>query len=287
MPRIGTHSNRREERTTSYYRGYKHTKALGSSRKIVYRCSKFRNGCRGTMKYTVATMGCFSVRPHTCRNAVVAGSIIDVLCVMKAHVDVLAIERIATSARQIWETVRGEFYDDDNQHVVRRRFELQAVRRIHRARNQHFSGDGYGVVEIPPLSLALNETATFFQFDYVSINHANTSKPKRLLAGAHPTLVNLLRYNGTTLFVDATFRLYHVDTNNRASGLFVPVYYMLSTARVESAYWNMIHFISQGTDQPIQPAGIVCEIEGALHNAIQTQFPNTIVVGCLFDMKQA
>ncbi|OWZ18125.1 hypothetical protein PHMEG_0007840 [Phytophthora megakarya] len=159
MPSIGTRPNRREERTTCYYRGYKHTKAWGSSRKIVYRCSQFRKGCRGTIEYTIATMGYSSVRPHTCSNAVVASGVIDALEVMMVH--------------------------------------------------------------------------------------------------------------------------------DLASGVFVPVYYVLGTARDESAYWNMIHFVPQGTDRQLQPAEIICDSEDALQNAIQTQFPNTIVVGCLFHMKQA
>ncbi|GMF23690.1 unnamed protein product [Phytophthora fragariaefolia] len=75
--------------------------------------------------------------------------------------------------------------------------------------------------------------------------------------------------------------------HDRVSGVFVPVYYVLCTSRDESAYWNMVHFITQGTDQQIQPAEVACDFESALQNAIQTRFPNAIVVGCLFHMKQA
>ncbi|OWZ11092.1 LOW QUALITY PROTEIN: hypothetical protein PHMEG_00015947 [Phytophthora megakarya] len=78
-----------------------------------------------------------------------------------------------------------------------------------------------------------------------------------------------------------------VMLHDRATGMFVPVYYVLSTSREKRAYWNIVHFIAQGTDQQIEPAEIVCDFEPALQNALQVQFPNAIVIGCLFHLKQA
>ncbi|KAE9055994.1 hypothetical protein PF006_g32815, partial [Phytophthora fragariae] len=75
--------------------------------------------------------------------------------------------------------------------------------------------------------------------------------------------------------------------HDRASGVFVPVFYVLSTSRTADSYWDMIHFIVQATDQQIEPAEIVCDFEAALMDSLQTQFPNAIVLGCLFHMKQA
>ncbi|KAG3114967.1 hypothetical protein PI124_g5244 [Phytophthora idaei] len=75
--------------------------------------------------------------------------------------------------------------------------------------------------------------------------------------------------------------------HDRASGVYVPVFYVLSTAITEDAYWDMVHFVVQATDQQLEPAEIVCDFEAALINALQTQFPNAIVLGCLFHMKQA
>ncbi|POM65201.1 Hypothetical protein PHPALM_19123 [Phytophthora palmivora] len=117
----------------------------------------------------------------------------------------------------------------------------------------------------------------------------------RILGWAHPALISLLRYHGTTLFVDGTFRCVPSGyaqcvvfmVHDRASGVFVPVFYVLSTSRTGDSYWDMIHFIVQATDQQIEPAEIVCAFESALMDALQTQFPNAIVLGCLFHMKQA
>ncbi|OWZ22519.1 hypothetical protein PHMEG_0002776 [Phytophthora megakarya] len=85
----------------------------------------------------------------------------------------------------------------------------QVVRRIHHARNQHYSGNVHGSLEIPPLSLALDDVVSFFQLHFITVNHDDLTKPTRILGWAHPALVALLRYHGTTIFVDGTFRCVH------------------------------------------------------------------------------
>ncbi|GMF17267.1 unnamed protein product [Phytophthora fragariaefolia] len=67
----------------------------------------------------------------------------------------------------------------------------------------------------------------------------------------------------------------------------MPVYYVLSTSRSGDSFWDMVHFVVQGTDQRLEPAEVVCDFENALIDALQTQFPNAIVIGCLFHLKQA
>ncbi|POM79137.1 Hypothetical protein PHPALM_3257 [Phytophthora palmivora] len=131
-------------------------------------------------------------------------------------------------------------------------------------------------------------TLCLFEFHYVSINHDNMNKTTRLMGWALPALTNLLRYNGTTLFVDGTFRCAPCGykqcvifmVHDRTSGVFVPVYYVLSTSRGEK-------LLRHRTDKQIRPAEVIGDFEGALQNAVETQFPNAIVVGCLFHMKQA
>ncbi|OWY93836.1 hypothetical protein PHMEG_00036615 [Phytophthora megakarya] len=125
-----------------------------------------------------------------------------------------------------------------------------------------------GAVEIPPVSLLLNEAVPFFQFHYVTIKADNLNMPTRFAPFA-------------VLFVDGTFpcvprgnkQCVIVMVPDRATGRSVPVYYVLSTSREERAYWNIVHVIARGTDQQIEPAEIVCDFEIALQNALQIQFP--------------
>ncbi|KAK1942827.1 hypothetical protein P3T76_005464 [Phytophthora citrophthora] len=235
-------------------------------------------------------------RPHTCRNVdATDASLVDVTGPMKDRVDTLSIEKAAEPARRIWEVVRDEFYGANNEHVVQGLSEPQVLRRVYRARNRHFSGDVHGAIEIPPLSTALNEAVSFFQFHHVTANRENLNKPTRLFGWAHPSLISLLFYHGTTIFIDGTFRCVVsgykqcviVMVHDRASGLYVPVYYVLSTSRTGDSFWDIIHFVVQGTDQQIEPAEVVCDFESALIQAVQSRFPNGIVIGCLLHWKQA
>ncbi|OWZ09198.1 hypothetical protein PHMEG_00018138 [Phytophthora megakarya] len=263
-----------QETSTCYFRGYKYARAWASSKKISYRCSHCRQGCSGTMAFFIRTMGYTAGRHHTCRNIDVAGtSLIDVTSAMKDRVDTLAIAQVTLPVRRIWEAVRGEYYGADNDHIVRGLAESQVLRRVYQARSRHFSGD----------------------FHYVTVNRENLSKPTRIIGWVHPSLINLLRYHGTMIFVDGTFRCVPPGykqcvifmVHDRASGLYVPVYYVLSTSRRGDSFWDMIHFVVQGTDQQLEPAEVVCDFECALIDTVQTQYPNAIVIGCRFHLKQA
>ncbi|POM73961.1 Hypothetical protein PHPALM_9137 [Phytophthora palmivora] len=268
----------RQERTTCIYHGYKNTRAWASKKKISYRCSKFRQGCRGTMKFTISSMGFFACRPHTCRSAITGTSIADITDAMKRRVDTLAIELVTQPARHIWETLRDEFYGTIPVSVVRGLSEQQVLRRVYRARSQHFSSNVHGTVEIPPLSLALTRPYPFS----VSLRHDQPSQFTQAYAWAGHTH-HLLIY--AVIMIHRRYCVIFM-VHDRASGIFVPVYYVLSTSRSGDSYWDIIHFIVQGTDQQIEPTEIVCDFESALKSAVQTQFPNAIIVGCLFHLKQ-
>ncbi|POM79136.1 LOW QUALITY PROTEIN: Hypothetical protein PHPALM_3256 [Phytophthora palmivora] len=61
-------------------------------------CLSLLKVSQGLSWYSIATMG---VRPHTCPAAGIASGITDAKEPMKTRVDFLAIEQIATPARQI------------------------------------------------------------------------------------------------------------------------------------------------------------------------------------------
>ncbi|GMF25282.1 unnamed protein product [Phytophthora fragariaefolia] len=249
-----TRGQTRQEVSTCYFRGFNYARAWASSRKISYRCSHWRQGCPDTMAFFIGTMGYTAGRPHTCRNVDATGtSLVDVFSAVKGKVDSLAVEQVALPARRIWEAV---FYGADNANVVRGLSEPQVLRRVYQARSRHFSEDVHGAIEIPSLTTALNEAVSLFEFHYVTVNRNNLSNPTRLIGWAHPSLINLLRYHGTTIFVDGTFRCVPSGckqcvifmAHDRSTGLYEPVYYVLSTSRSGDSFWDMMHFVVQSTD---------------------------------------
>ncbi|OWZ13459.1 hypothetical protein PHMEG_00013211 [Phytophthora megakarya] len=204
------------------------------------------------------------------------------------HTHTLAIEHVAWTVRQIWEVRRRRYYAEDNPDVVR--VADKVVGRVHHARNQHYSSNVHESVETPPLSLALDDAVSFFQFRFITVNHEDLTKPTRILGWAHPALVALLRYHGTTIIVDGTFRCVPTGyaqcvvfmVHDRASGVFVPVFYILNTARTGASYWDMIYCVVQATDQQIEPTEVVYDLEPGLTNALQTHVPNAIaLVACI------
>ncbi|POM69391.1 Hypothetical protein PHPALM_14330 [Phytophthora palmivora] len=89
---------------------------------------------------------------------------------MKTRVDFLAIEQIATLSYMgsLNTKSSGTFIGLETSTLV----------------------ETYTALWRSPLSPTLNDV-----FHYVTINHDNMNRPKRLLGWAHTTLNNLLRYN--------------------------------------------------------------------------------------------
>lgn len=151
----------------------------------------------------------------------------------------------------------------------------QVVDRVYRARRLHIGGDFHGQIEVPPLSRVRDEEIIFFQFHHItSVTWKAT--PEKCIGWAHPVLIQLFKYVGTTIFIDGTFRCVPshfrrcvmVMVHDRGTGLFVPVFYMICTSQTCNMYYDVIHCIIQFTDQNIEPAHVVCDYDADLINAV-------------------
>ena len=135
------------ENTTLYLHGYKYAQCGKSMRKIKYRCSKYRKGCKDTMEFSIELMGYITMRGHTCRpNASFPLMVAE--DEMKQVTDQMAIVNASMLARQIWEIweiVRQRFYGIDT-HAVRGLSEEQVIWRVYQARSSHYSGDVHGSI---------------------------------------------------------------------------------------------------------------------------------------------
>ncbi|KAE8964032.1 hypothetical protein PR001_g29186 [Phytophthora rubi] len=150
-------------------------------------------------------------------------------------------------------------------------------------------------IEVPPLSMIEGKHLSFFQFHMSRPKSDPTAKPDRVIGWAHPELRQLLMYNGVSLFVDGTFRCVPTEfmqcmvvmVHDQASELFIPVYFVLCSSKAKDMYFDILELIYRDTSEKLQPCDIVCDFEQPLIQAIQKQFPNAEVIGCLFHFKQA
>jgi hypothetical protein len=286
----------RSNMTTINLNGYQYTRAWSSQRKISYRCSVYRGtGCAGKVDFLASTRQFENFVEHSCRcHADPAPPQVDIRVLMQTEVDRLALANLATPALQIWDMVDAQFYRGATDQALRGLTQQQVTGRVYRTRALHFGGNIHGRIEVPPLSRVHGQALNFFQFHFISgLNTRDV--PSRIVGWAHPLLIELLKYAGTTVFVDGTFRCVPrgfkqcvvAMVHDRATCFYVPVFYVLSTARTMVAYYDIFHFIIQATDQQLEPAEIVCDFEAALIQAVQVQFPNADIIGCLFHFKQA
>ncbi|POM60645.1 hypothetical protein PHPALM_30487 [Phytophthora palmivora] len=212
------------------------------------------------MEFRVSSMGYLSVRPPTCRDTTGASRLEDVKEDVKAMTYSLAISDVARPARQIWYELRSLHYDYNNNNVVVGLLESQVISRVHRARVIHYSGDVHGSVEVPPVSLALNEVVSFYQFHFVSANCEGVNRYNQLLGCVHSVLLNLFRYNKATLFIDDAFRY---------------VWHTWTVITVQDSS-------SLSLDPQYQP-----KLFTTLNLSNVNTAPQELFVGCLFHLKQS
>lgn len=104
----------------------------------------------------------------------------------------------------------------------------------------------------------------------------------------------LLRYNGPT-FIDCTFRVVPspflqcliVMVFDYGSNLFVPCVYSLLTSKNEYMYCTVLHEIIVLLKYSWMPCSIVVDFEFSLIKACKHEFPESVLIGCYFHMKQA
>ncbi|POM60737.1 Cleavage induced Hypothetical protein [Phytophthora palmivora] len=287
----------RGSRTVRYHCGYKYTKNWASNRKIVYRCSGYRNTkCSARLELRMPAHELVCVNSHTCPPPIgTSDHTVNVVADMKAMVDRLTTTQIDMSANDIWEQVYLTFYSTGGDQIAKGLTEELVVSRVFRIKKKYYGGDLHGVVDVPPLSMIPNTKLSFFQFHLVTPDKKFKGKRNRLIGWAHPALMDVLSAHSVTLFVDGTFRCVPngfrqcvvVMAEDRARCLFVPVVLCLCTNCNEATYWEVLDQIIKSTENNMHPAEIVRDFEISLIKNVQAQFPNAEVIGCLFHFKQA
>ncbi|KAJ0398289.1 hypothetical protein ATCC90586_007230 [Pythium insidiosum] len=231
-------------------------------------------GCAARLEFLAATMDydVANMVPHTCVPPSQVepelnedSRLLVVRNAMKRDVDTLAIQD-SSSPQQIWERVRDKYYNRADNVVARGMSKSQVIKRINHVRAQYFGADIHGRVEVAPLSRVKQTTLNFFQFHHVWTSAAVKTETQidRVIGWANPSLLALLRYGDLTLFVDATFRCVPrmfrqcvvIMVYDKASKLFVPVFYVLMASKTYDAYWNLLQYISDAEGDRVAPTEV-------------------------------
>jgi hypothetical protein len=142
----------------------------------------------------------------------------------------------------------------------------------------------------PRLFLKINVS-----YENVECQPKEGSELRKLILWCHPDLQIMLRRQGLRAFVDGTFRcvprpftqcliLMIMDDE---TDLFIPVVYCLVDNKSQWTYWHFFHYVLVVTETRFYPKTVTCDFEKPLIRAIKEQFPQTVIVGCLFHFKQA
>jgi hypothetical protein len=285
------------------YDGYVYyTKGKRDSKKGTteyFKCSKYNHPvfCRaGLTSYADGT--CVVTKSHTCRQHEAARneeiSRIDCTEEVREALEDKAIENLRLLPRRAYKEVRDAMVRKYGSRVL---LDLPSkaasIGIVQRARQDLTGGDALReVVHGPSSVMSETDGRPSTQF---SCAYAHKGKMSSLLGFAHPSLVKLLKYKGITLFVDGAFKVTPapfaqcviIMLYDQATELYMPIFYVLTTARDEWAYWHLFHWINVCTGVTMQPSVVTCDFEWGIIKGVQDQFPEAFVVGCLFHWKQA
>jgi hypothetical protein len=270
-----------------------------------YRCSTFRaTGCRATLNVEIDS-GKLVLKnaTHTCDSKVIqeAGAI-DIKEEMKRRARELALENHGMSAGKVWHTVCREV-DDKNASttglvikekkatilnlVSNARAEFGGISAIHHMKSPRYAHIGLGDERL--------FLKVCFDYELPTETAAKQYMMQSMLIWAHPDLLPILRRRGIAAFIDGTFRSVPkpytqciiIMCFDDETGTYVPIIFALVDNKTQWGYWHLLHFVLTITSMKFCPATITCDFEKALILAIHEQFPETMVIGCLFHFKQA
>ena len=108
-------------------------------------------------------------------------------------------------------------------------------------------------------------------------------------------LFGSLLWKWVQLYIDGTFKIVPdpfyqcliIMTFDNTLGVYVPVLYILMTAKTQWIYWHSFHWVIVSTRCRLDPPSITCDFDKPLHNAVREKSKHVLLNGCLLHWKQA
>lgn len=248
-------------------------------------CARYRDGCKARL---IVRDG--HVRPrndHTCRDKI-PQEVTDVRLEMRLALQEACLANLSVPPGMVWEQVMTSLRQEHPGASLNTIARQPAISIIKYARAQVTGGDALRAIESAPLrNVGQDDIRPFLQF---SVVHTIGIGQHRLLGFGHPDLIRLLRYSGTAIYIDGTFKMVPkpftqcliVMVRDPGVDLYVPAMYVLMDSKQQDAYWYALNCITIQTGRLLEPATVTCDFERGLINAVVEQFPLVKIVGCLF-----
>lgn len=258
-----------------------------------YSCNKNKKTkCKA--KLIVRTDGkVIAKNEHTCTSVTTTNQTADVRNEMTKYIETECVKDLSVLPTTLWETALHAMNTKYGNRPIITVNKQYAINHIYYTRRGIHGGNDYYAIESTPMcNISEHDERKFLLFNiYYSYNNL----PKRLIAFGHPDLTRLLNYPGLSLFIDGTFKVtppafYQcliIMLYDPSVDLYIPVLYILIDSKDELSYNNALHWVKVQCRLNIKPQTITCDFEKGLIKAIQKQFPNTTILGCLFHFKQA
>ncbi|KAE8893076.1 hypothetical protein PF005_g21676 [Phytophthora fragariae] len=253
-------------------------------------CAQRTNGCPARL---IVKTGAPAVvkNDHPCRPP--AKPAIDARDEMKAMLESQSQEDLGRVPGRVWDSV----YADLKEKYLDRPFQVlsrqQGIKHVEHVRAVVNGGDFFRTIETEPQCFLSEMDERFF----LLFNSTFVSKNalQRICGFAHPELIPILRQPGLAHYIDGTFKvcprplkqIVIVMAYDASLDVYVPVLYVLATAKCEKTYKYMLYWLQAAVTFQVKPWTVTFDFEKALINAVMGAFPMSVLVGCLFHWKQA
>ena len=96
-----------------------------------------------------------------------------------------------------------------------------------------------------------------------------------------------MTYGTFKIVPDPFYQCFIIMAFDETLGVYVPVLYILMTAKNHCLYWHELHWVVVDMKCRLDPFSFTCNFEKPLHNAVQEKFKHVLLNGWMFHWKQA
>ncbi|RLN89269.1 hypothetical protein BBJ28_00022320 [Nothophytophthora sp. Chile5] len=230
-------------------------------------------------RLVVGSEGCMRVAgTHICESSAMAQER-DARVEIRNVIEMRSMEAMPLSLGLVWSNARDTMARGYGEVAGLQFFNKSgAINLIKCIRNEATDGDILRAIEGEPARFVSKEDPRG-SLQFIT-SYSLTKAYRRIIGLAHSDLMHLMRYDGATLFIEATFEVapkpfyqtLTVMVCDRAHDLYLPCVYILMEAMDNRAYYHAFQLTKVQCDQKCVPAVVDCDFESVRQTAVKTPF---------------